>query len=91
MNRGKCKAAIKQIKSDIEELDKLAEDADVTSFSNNAKKALTAAEATLSAAKFADAEKAASTSSAALADAKKAAAAAAPEPEAEESESEDSE
>lgn len=91
MNRGKCKAAIKQIKADIEELEKLAEDADVTSFANTAKKALTAAESTLSAAKFEDAEKAASTSSAALADAKKAASAAAPEPEAEEPASEDGE
>lgn len=81
MNRGKCKAAVKQIKADVAELDKLAEDADVTSYANTAKKALTAAEATLSLAKFADAEKAAATASAALADAKKAAAAAAPEPE----------
>ena len=81
MNRGKCKAAVKQIKSIVAELDKLAEDADVTPYANTAKKALAAAEASLSLATVADAEKAAATASSALADAKKAAAAAAPEPE----------
>ncbi len=75
MNRGKCKGAIKRIEAAIASLEKLEDDADVTSFVNTAKKSLTLAKSTLSPAKSADAEKAAGEAEAALAGAQKAAAA----------------
>ena len=88
MNRGKCKLALKRVEAAVASLEKLAEDADVTSFVNTGKKSLTMAKATLSPAKFADAEKAADAAEAALSGAQKAAAADKPaeEPAAAESE-----
>ncbi len=72
MNRGKCKAAVARAKAAVDAIEKLAEDADVTSFSNTAKKALTLAESTVSLAKCDVAEKAADEAQAALAGAEKA-------------------
>jgi small subunit ribosomal protein S16 len=75
MNRGKCKAALKRAEAAVASLEKLAEDADVTSFLNTGKKSLTLAKSTLSLAKFDVAEKAAGEAESALAGAEKAAAA----------------
>jgi small subunit ribosomal protein S16 len=82
MNRGKCKAAVKRCEAAVDALEKLAEDADITSFLNSSKKALTLAKSTLSLAKSDVAEKAAGEAEAALAGGQKAAAAEKPAEEA---------
>ncbi len=80
---GKCKAAMKTIESAIAEIEKMAEDseADLTPFSNTAKKMLNMVKRTVGRANVADAERFAADATKALAEATKANASAKPEPE----------
>ncbi len=81
---GKCKAAQKTIEAAIEAIDKLAEgsEADLTAFSNTAKKMLNMVKKTVGSAQVAKAEDFAAQASKALEEATKADASAKPEPEA---------
>ncbi|MEX0876082.1 MAG: 30S ribosomal protein S16 [Phycisphaerales bacterium] len=83
MNRGTCKKAVSEIEGIIAGIDKMAADseADLTPFSNTAKKSLNIAKNTVSLAKADVAEKALADAKKAQDDANKANASAKPEPE----------
>ena len=80
---GKCKAAMKSIEAAIADIEKMAEDseADLTPFSNTAKKMLNMVKKTIGSAQVAKAEGFAADATKALAEATKANASAKPEPE----------